>query len=80
MQYSSSCINLHYFQLGGLTLNHVKVTNKYFYYISLSLRLRRIIIICNVNSNIVASVVDTPDSFQESIFVMIKDSKQKINC
>ena len=30
-----------------------------------------------VNSNIVASVLDTPDTFQESIFVMIKDSKQK---
>ena len=30
-----------------------------------------------VNTNIVASVVDTPDTFQESIFVMIKDSNQK---
>jgi len=28
-----------------------------------------------VKSNIAASVVNTPDTFQESIFVMIKDSK-----
>jgi len=30
-----------------------------------------------VKFNIAASVVDTPDTFQESIFVMIKDSKHK---